>query len=49
MLLREEYTEAGIIPPEIMGHDKAIYEKVVAQLREHDIIIEHRMDTIQSN
>jgi saccharopine dehydrogenase-like NADP-dependent oxidoreductase len=49
MLLKGEYAETGIIPPEIIGRDKAIFEKVVAQLRELGVVLKYKMDIIRSN
>jgi saccharopine dehydrogenase-like NADP-dependent oxidoreductase len=46
LLLSGEYAQKGVIPPEILGQDKMIYDSVMAQLRDRDVIFRHKVQAI---
>jgi saccharopine dehydrogenase-like NADP-dependent oxidoreductase len=41
LLLSGEYERKGVIPPEIVGQDKSVFEKVMAQLHDRGVIFRH--------
>ena len=48
MLARGEWSRPGVPPPEILGKEEAVFDHVLAELKQRGVIYHHHLDRLES-